>query len=96
MRLSPFEDRVVVRREEAPDKTPGGIVLPDAAKERVAIGIVVAVGPGRMLDMGEIALMTAREGDRVAFGQYSGSEIKLDGDDFLILRESDIFGVLKE
>ena len=89
--IRPLEDRVVIKEIEAEEKTSGGIVLPDTAKEKPQRGKVVAVGPGKMLDSGERAAIGVKEGDEVIFGKYSGTEIKVDGEEIKILRESDIF-----
>src|SRR5436190_10079611 len=88
--LQPLDDRIVIRRLEAEEKTAGGIVLPDTAKEKPQRGEVLAVGPGKLLDSGERAPIGVAEGDEVLFGKYSGTEIKLDGEEIKILRESDI------
>jgi chaperonin GroES len=88
--IRPLEDRVVIQQIEAEEKTAGGIVLPDTAKEKPQRGKVLAVGPGKLLDSGERAPIGVTEGDEVLFGKYSGTEIKLDGEEIKILRESDI------
>ncbi|MGZ3302388.1 MAG: co-chaperone GroES [Isosphaeraceae bacterium] len=88
--LKPLDDRVVVEPVEAEEKTAGGIVLPDTAKEKPQRGKVLAVGPGKLLDSGERAEIGVIEGDEVLFGKYSGTEIKVDGEEIKILRESDI------
>ena len=88
--LRPLDDRVVVEPVEAEEKTAGGIVLPDTAKEKPQRGKVLAVGPGKLLDSGERAEIGVIEGDEVLFGKYSGTEIKVDGEEIKILRESDI------
>ena len=95
MKIRPLYDRVVVRRLENETKTAGGIVLPDSASEKPSQGEVVAVGPGKLLDNGEIRPLGLKEGDKVLFGQYSGSTVKVDGDELLIMNESEIFGVLE-
>ncbi len=95
MNIRPLYDRVVVRRLENETKTAGGIVLPDSASEKPSQGEVVAVGPGKLLENGEIRPLGIKEGDRILFGQYSGSTVKLDGDELLIMNESEIFGVLE-
>ena len=95
MKIRPLYDRVVVRRLENETKTSGGIVLPDSASEKPSQGEVVAVGPGKLLENGEIRPLGLKEGDRVLFGQYSGSTVKVDGDELLIMNESEIFGVLE-
>lgn len=94
MPLKPLYDRVVVRRVEADEKTPGGILIPDVAKEKPAQGIVEAVGPGWRDELGEVHGLSVFVGDRVLFGQWSGSEIKIDGGDLLIMKESDILAVI--
>jgi chaperonin GroES len=90
MTLKPLDDRVVVRPMEAEEMTAGGIVLPDAAKEKPQRGKVVAVGPGRLLDSGERCAVSVSVGDEVLFGKYGGTEIEVEGEDVKILRESDI------
>jgi chaperonin GroES len=89
-KIRPLEDRVVIQQIEAEEKTAGGIVLPDTAKEKPQRGKVLAVGPGKLLDSGERAPIGVVEGDEVLFGKYSGTEIKVDGEEIKILRESDI------
>jgi chaperonin GroES len=91
----PLHDRVVVRRIEAGEKTAGGIIIPDAAKEKPQEGEVVAVGPGAPNEKGEIVALELRTGDRVLFGKWSGTEVQLDGEDLLIMKESDILGVIE-
>jgi len=88
--LEPLDDRVVVRRLEAEEKTAGGIVLPDTAKEKPQRGEIVAVGPGKRLDNGKRAEMEVKAGDTVLFGKYSGTEVKVQGEELIIMRESDI------
>ncbi len=95
MKIRPLYDRVVVRRLENETKTAGGIVLPDSASEKPSQGEVVAVGPGKLLENGEIRPLGLKQGDKVLFGQYSGSTVKVDGDELLIMNESEIFGVLE-
>ncbi len=90
MKLKPLEDRIVVKPNEAESTTAGGIVLPDAAKEKPLMGKVVAVGPGRMLDSGNRGEMSVKKGETVLFGKYGGSDIEVDGQEMKILRESDI------
>lgn len=92
--LRPLDDRIVVRRLEAEEKTAGGIILPDAAKEKPQQGCVVAVGAGKLLDSGTRATPDVKVGDTVLFGKYSGTEVKVDGEDFLIMREGDILAKL--
>jgi chaperonin GroES len=96
MKLIPLEDRIVVKPQEAESKTAGGIVLPDAAKEKPLTGKVIAVGPGKLLDNGHRAAMSIKKNDVVLFGKYSGSEVQLEGDDYKILRESEVLGVIEK
>jgi len=93
--IRPLDDRVVVRPEEAEEKTPGGIVLPDTAKEKPARGQVIAVGPGKLLESGKRAPLGLKVGNRVIYGKYSGSEVKIDGVVHNILRESEVLGVIE-
>jgi chaperonin GroES len=95
MKIRPLHDRVVVRRMEEETKTAGGIVLPDSAAEKPSRGEVLAVGPGKVLDNGEVRAVGLKAGDKVIFGQYAGSTVKIDGEELLILSESEIFGVLE-
>ena len=96
MKIRPLQDRVLVKRiEEAEEKTKGGIIIPDTAKEKPQQGKVIAVGKGKVNDDGKITPLDVKVGDRILFGKYSGSEIKLDGDEHLIMREDDILGVLE-
>ncbi|MEZ6059352.1 MAG: co-chaperone GroES [Planctomycetaceae bacterium] len=90
MKVNPLDDRIVVRPGEAEEKTSGGIVLPDAAKEKPQRGTVLAVGPGRLLDSGQRSPISVEVGDQVLFGKYGGTEIEIDGEEVKILRESDI------
>jgi chaperonin GroES len=90
LKIRPLEDRVVIEQIEAEEKTAGGIVLPDTAKEKPQRGKVLAVGPGKLLDNGSRAEIGLKEGDEVLFGKYSGTDIKVEGDEVKILRESDI------
>jgi len=94
MKINPLDDRVVVKPHEAEETTTGGIVLPDAAREKQQRGTVVAVGPGRLLDSGARAAVSVKVGDEVLFGKYGGTEIEIDGQDVKILRESDILAKL--
>ncbi len=96
MKLIPLEDRVVVKPQEAESKTPGGIVLPDTAKEKPLIGKVIAVGPGKLDDDGKRIPMSVKKNDTVLFGKYSGSEVELDGEDYKILHESEILGIIEK
>ena len=93
MTFNPLHDRVLVRRIEGEDKTKGGLIIPDTAKEKPAEGQVVSVGPGARKDSGELIAPTVKSGDKILFGKWSGTEIKLDGEDLLIMKESDILGV---
>ena len=95
MKFRPLHDRVVLRRLEGETKTAGGIIIPDTAKEKPMEGEVVAVGPGGRNEKGEIVAMDVKVGDRVLFGKWSGTEVKLDGEELLIVKESDIMGVVE-
>ena len=95
MKLVPLADRVIVKAIEQEEKTKGGIVLPDTAKEKPQEGEVLAVGSGRLLDNGERVSLEVNVGDRVVYSKYGGTEIKLDGEEYIILRESDILAVAK-
>ena len=90
MNVQPLEDRVIVRALEAEEKTSGGIIIPDNAKEKPQRGEIMAVGPGKINDQGKRNEMSLKKGDKVLYGKYSGTEVKIDGDDYLILRESDV------
>jgi chaperonin GroES len=94
MKFRPLHDRVVVQRVDAEEKTKGGIIIPDTAKEKPQEGKVIAVGPGGRDEAGKLTPLDVKEGDRVLFGKWSGTEIKLDGEDYLIMKESDIMGVV--
>lgn len=94
MKIRPLHDRVVVRREEEETKTAGGIVLPGSATEKPSRGEVIAVGNGRILDNGEVRMLDVKVGDKVIFGQYGGNNIKIDGEELLILSESEILGIV--
>ncbi|KMS55978.1 molecular chaperone GroES [Novosphingobium barchaimii LL02] len=94
MHFRPLHDRVVVRRIEAEEKTSGGIIIPDTAKEKPQEGEVVAVGPGTRDDSGQLVELSVKAGDRILFGKWSGTEVKIDGEDLLIMKESDILGVI--
>jgi chaperonin GroES len=96
MKFRPLHDRVVVRRIEGEEKTKGGIIIPDTAKEKPQEGEVVAVGPGARDDNGKIVPLELKAGDRVLFGKWSGSEVRIDGEELLIMKESDIMGVVEE
>ncbi len=94
MSFRPLHDRVLVRRVEAEEKTAGGIIIPDSAKEKPAEGEVVAVGAGNKAEDGKVTPLDVKAGDKVLFGKWSGTEVKLDGEDLLIMKESDILGIL--
>jgi chaperonin GroES len=95
MGFRPLHDRVVVKRIDAEEKTAGGIIIPDTAKEKPMQGEVVAVGPGARNEKGELVALDVKAGDRVLFGKWSGTEVKIDGQDLLIMKESDILGVIE-
>jgi chaperonin GroES len=95
MKFRPLHDRVVVRRLNAEEKTAGGIIIPDTAKEKPMEGEVIAVGPGARNEDGELIACDVKAGDRVLFGKWSGTEVKIDGEDLLIMKESDIMGVIE-
>jgi chaperonin GroES len=95
MKFRPLHDRVVVRRIEADVKTAGGIIIPDTVKEKPQEGEVIAVGPGALDDSGKRVTLDVKAGDRILFGKWSGTEVKIDGQDFLIMKESDIMGVIE-
>ncbi|WP_116131109.1 co-chaperone GroES [Tropicimonas sp. IMCC34043] len=94
MAFTPLHDRVLVERVEGEEKTAGGLIIPDSAKEKPAEGLVVAVGSGAKDEDGERIAMDVKEGDKILFGKWSGTEIKLDGKDLLIMKESDILGII--
>jgi chaperonin GroES len=94
MSFRPLHDRVVVRRLTAEEKTSGGIIIPDTAKEKPMEGEVIAVGPGARNDQGQIVALDVKAGDRILFGKWSGTEVKLDGEELLIMKESDIMGIV--
>ncbi|MGD0563214.1 MAG: co-chaperone GroES [Roseiarcus sp.] len=95
MKFRPLHDRVVIRRVEGEDKTKGGIIIPDTVKEKPQEGEVVAVGPGARDESGKLIPLEVKAGDRVLFGKWSGSEVKIDAEDLLIMKESDILGVIE-
>ena len=95
MNFRPLHDRVVVRRLEAEEKTAGGIIIPDTAKEKPMEGEVVAVGPGARDETGKLVPLDVKSGDRILFGKWSGTEVKLDGEELLIMKESDIMGIIE-
>lgn len=95
MKIRPLGDRILVQRLEAEEKTKGGIVLPDTAKEKPKEGKVVSVGKGRITDEGKTIPLNVKEGDRILFSSYAGSDIKIEGEEYLILREEDILGIIE-
>jgi chaperonin GroES len=95
MKFRPLHDRVVVRRLTAEEKTAGGIIIPDTAKEKPMEGEVVAVGPGARDETGKLVPLDVKSGDRILFGKWSGTEVKLDGEELLIMKESDIMGIVE-
>ena len=95
MNIRPLNDRLLVQRLEEEEKTAGGIIIPDSAKEKPAQGKVVAVGPGKTNDAGERVALQVKEGDTILFSKYGGTDVKLDGDDFLIMREDDVLGIVE-
>ncbi len=95
MAFKPLHDRVLVRRVESDEKTAGGLIIPDSAKEKPAEGIVVACGEGTRKDSGELIAMAVGEGDKILFGKWSGTEVTVDGEELLIMKESDILGVIE-
>ena len=95
MKIRPLHDRILVKRIESETVSKGGIIIPDTAKEKPIEGVVVAVGAGKALDDGSLRPLAVKEGDRVLFGKYAGTEVKIDGDEHLILREDDILGVVE-
>ena len=96
MKFRPLHDRVVVRRSEAEEKSAGGIIIPDTAKEKPSQGEVIAVGPGGRDEAGKLIPIDVKAGDRVLFGKWSGTEVKIDGQELLIMKESDIMGIIDE
>jgi len=95
MAIRPLHDRILVKRVEEETKTKGGIIIPDTAKEKPIEGKVVAVGNGKLLDSGEVRALEVKKGDRILFGKYSGTEVKIDGTEHLILREDDVLGIVE-
>ena len=95
MNFRPLHDRVVVRRLEEDDRSAGGIIIPDTAKEKPMQGEVIAVGPGERNEQGKVTPLDVKAGDKILFGKWSGTEVKMDGDELLIMKESDIMGVLE-
>ncbi len=95
MKIRPLQDRVIVKRVQEEEKTKGGIIIPDTAKEKPQRAKVVAVGAGKIDDSGKRIPLDVKSGDRILFGKYSGNEVKIDGDDYLILREEDVLAILE-
>jgi chaperonin GroES len=96
MKLRPLDDRVVIKQSEAEDKTAGGIILPDTAKEKPQIGKIISVGPGKTLDDGKRGKMSVKKNDEVIYSKYIGNEIEIDGEKYVVLRESDILGIIEK
>ena len=96
MKLKPLDDRVVIKQSEAEEKTTGGIILPDTAKEKPQIGVVIATGPGKLLDDGKRGKMAVKKKDEVLYGKYTGSDVEMGGEKYVILRESDILGIVEK
>jgi len=94
MKFRPLHDRVVVKRIEAEEKTSGGIIIPDTAKEKPMEGEVIAVGPGARNEQGQLVPLDVKQGDRILFGKWSGTEVKIDGEELLIMKETDIMGIV--
>lgn len=95
MNIRPLHDRVIAKRLEEEKTSPGGIVIPDSATEKPIQGEIIAVGNGKLLDNGELRALDVKEGDKILFGKYSGTEVKIDGEEYLVLREDDIMGVIE-
>jgi len=96
MKIRPLQDRVIVKRIEEEEKTRGGIIIPDSAKEKPQEGRVIAVGKGKMTEEGKLIPLDVKVGDRVLFGKYAGTEVKIEGEEHLIMREEDILGIIEE
>ena len=96
MKLKPLENRVIIKQSEAEEKTTGGFILPDTAKEKPQIGKIVAIGPGKLLDDGKHSKMSVKKNDKVIYAKYIGNEIEIDKEKFVILRESDILGIIEK
>ncbi|NDY41581.1 co-chaperone GroES [Dissulfurirhabdus thermomarina] len=95
MKIRPLHDRILVKRLEEEEKTKGGIIIPDTAKEKPIEGKVIAVGNGKLMENGELRPLDVKEGDRVLFGKYAGTEIKIEGEDYLMMREDDVLGIIE-
>ena len=96
MNLKPLDDRIIIKQSDAEEKSAGGILLPDSAQEKPQIGKVVAIGPGKLLDDGKRGQMSVKKKDEVIYGKYSGSEVEVDGEKYVILRESDVLGIVEK
>lgn len=96
MKIRPLQDRVIVKRIEEEEKTKGGIIIPDTAKEKPQEGRVIAVGKGKITEDGKVIPLDVKEGDRILFGKYAGTEIKIEGEEHLIMREEDILGIIEK
>jgi chaperonin GroES len=96
MKIKPLQDRIVIKRIEEEEKTKGGIIIPDSAKEKPQEGRVVAIGDGKTLETGKKAPLTVKPGDKILFGKYSGTEIKIDGEEHLIMREEDVLAIVED
>ena len=96
MKLKPLDDRIVIKQSEAEEKTSGGIILPDTAKEKPQIGKVVAIGPGKLLDDGKRSQMSVKIKDEVFYSKYLGNDVEIDGDKYVIIRESDVLGIVEK
>jgi chaperonin GroES len=95
MKLRPLQDRILIQRVKEDEKTKGGIIIPDTAKEKPIEGTVIAAGNGKLSENGKRVALDVKKGDRILFGKYSGTEVKIEGEEYLILREDDVFGVIK-
>jgi chaperonin GroES len=96
MKIRPLHDRIIVKRLAEEEKTKGGIIIPDTAKEKPLEGKVISVGKGKILENGQVRALDVKEGDRILFGKYAGTEVKIEGDEHLILREEDVLGVIEK
>jgi chaperonin GroES len=96
MKITPLQDRIIVKRLEGEDTTKGGIIIPDSAQEKPAEGLVVAVGKGKVLENGKQIPLDVKKNDRILFGKYSGTEVKIEGEEYLIMREDDVLGVIQK
>ena len=96
MKIKPLQDRIIVKRLEGEDTTKGGIIIPDTAQEKPSEGLVVAVGKGKVLENGKQIPLDVKKNDRILFGKYSGTDVKIDGEEYLIMREDDVLGVIQK